>query len=176
MNFLVVVMPTCRNGIFSLARFATISRAALLRDISHGLRKCRGMNRSFRHRRGDFRQAAELHQRHIFDRLQAIFRQEHANPDVARSAEAGHADGLALQVGDGLNSGRDHDVKRHDIGDTAHRDEIAALKPDVGDHLAIGRGNHDFAGERGLRHGATSSGCKPVRYPNLPAWRSPRPE
>ncbi len=59
------------------------ARAPLLRHVGHRLRKCRCMDRSFRHRRGDFRQAAELHQRHILDRFKTIFRQEHANPDVA---------------------------------------------------------------------------------------------
>ena len=104
-------------------------------------------------RRGNLRQTAELNQRHVFDRLQAVFGQKHANADVAGGAEASHADCFPSQIVYGLNFRRHHDVKRHHVGDAAHGDEIAALQPDIGDHLTVGRRNHHFASERGLCHG-----------------------
>lgn len=75
-------------------------------------------------------------------------------PTSPDGAEARHADRFTSQIIDRLDLRCHQDIKSDDIRDTAHRDEIAALKPDVGDDLAVRRRDDDFSRERCLRHGA----------------------
>ena len=70
--------------------------------------------------------------------FETILGQEHSHAEISRSAEAGHADNLALEIGYVFDLGRGHHIKSNDVGDRAHGDKISAVKPDIDDHLAIG--------------------------------------
>ena len=63
----------------------------------------------------------------------------HAHANVAGGAEAGHTDGFPLEIGDGFDLRRCHNIERDNVGDAAHGNVIAALQSDIGDHLSVGR-------------------------------------